>query len=100
MKDSEIIIYLYKKFIDPKNNYSFYNLYERLFQDDPDTLPGTIIIRGVKRYTSVMRELRYRRPMMSDFRDLDKVMSEFLREMNSFRQEFWYWKELKLKSNE
>jgi hypothetical protein len=37
---------------------------------------------------------------MSDFRDLDKVMSEFLREMNSFRQEFWYWKELKLKSNE
>ena len=74
--------------------------YERLFQDDPNTLPGTIIIRGVKRYTNVMRELRYRRPMMSDFRDLDKVMSEFLREMNSFRQEFWWWKELKLKSNE
>ena len=100
MKDSEVIIYLYKKFIDLKNNDSFHVLYERLFGDDPCTLPGTIIIGGVKRYTSVMRELRYRRPMMSDFRDLDKVMSEFLREMNSFRQEFWWWKELKLKSNE
>lgn len=100
MKDSEVIIYLYKKFIDLKNNDSFHTLYERLFQDDPNTLPGTIIIGGARRYTNIMRELRYRRPMMSDFRDLDKVMSEFLREMNSFRQEFWWWKELKLKSNE
>ena len=32
MKDSEVIIYLYKKFIDLKNNDSFHTLYERLFQ--------------------------------------------------------------------
>ena len=48
MKDSEAIIYLYKEFINLKNNDSFHTLYERLFQDDPCTLPGTIIIGGSK----------------------------------------------------
>ena len=34
------------EFINLKNNDSFHTLYERLFQDDPCTLPGTIIIGG------------------------------------------------------
>lgn len=104
MKDSEAIIYLYKKFIEPENNDSLHILYERLFQEDNeeiDTIPlKVIIIGGAKRYSGVMRSLRYRRPDVSDFRDLDKIMFESLRAINSFRQKHWYWKELKLKSNE
>ena len=81
-----------------------HTLYDKLFQEDTeeiDTIPlKVIIIGGAKRYSGVMRSLRYRRPDVSDFRDLDKIMFESLRAINSFRQKHWYWKELKLKSNE